>query len=308
MCDGISLAQPSSMRIAAFAALPLAGAIALAACSRDEGNLPVGTEEASPLQQERFLRRLHVDLTGAPPEDAVLAAALERLRSEGNHATVRGAIAHELTASQAFAENWIAELENRAFEGDTVKSRYDFFCIVLRTVECVDCQGEDPCDCSCPEIVPIHEERTELEKAVGDFAGGATTGSIERRYAATEGFRFPLGPDAVSELLFSAFLDRPVEDDERRNSSAMVLGSFIPGSPAGLLFHQHGADYDDLVGIVFGSEPYRDAAVDRVFVRYLGRRATPVERNHFAAGLDPADPDVRGVIEAVLASQEYFDQ
>jgi hypothetical protein len=296
------------MRFTAALVPAFAGALAVSACTRDEGNLPVGTEEVSPLQQERYLRRLHVDLTGAPPEDAVLGAALERLRSEGNTATVRRTLAEELLASDAFAENWVAELENRAFEGETRQSRYDLLCLVLRTVECVECDAEDACACSCPAIVPILEERTALEAAPADFAGGATTASVERRYAATQAFRFPLGPDAVAELLFGAFLDRPVENDERRNASAMVVGSFLDGSPAGLVFHRHGSDYGDLVDIVFESEPYRDAAVDRVFVRYLGRFATAIERSHFASALDPQDPDVRGVIEAVVASQEYFEQ
>ena len=110
-------------------------------------------------------------------------------------------------------------------------------------------------------------------KTTADFAQGATSSSIERRYARTSAFRFPLGPDAVAELLFETFLSRPVEAEEQRNAAMMVFGSFIPGSAAGLLFHRHGANYDDLVDIVFTSEPYRNAVVDGAFQRYLGSLA-----------------------------------
>jgi hypothetical protein len=88
----------------------------------------------------------------------------------------------------------------------------------------------------------------------------------------------------------------------------MVFGSFVPGSPAGLLFHRHGANYADLVDIIFASEVYREAAVDAVFLRYLGRGATPEELAFFAGDLDQVSPDVRPVMRAVLSSREYFTQ
>jgi hypothetical protein len=75
-----------------------------------------------------------------------------------------------------------------------------------------------------------------------------------------------------------------------------------------VLFHRHGSSTADLVDILFESENYREAVVDRAFARYLGRAATPAEMAHFAAQLDDTDPDARGVIEAVVSSREYFAQ
>jgi hypothetical protein len=98
------------------------------------------------------------------------------------------------------------------------------------------------------------------------------------------------------------------DPDEVKNTRAMVFGTFVPDSPVGLLFHRLGENYEDLNDIVFTSEVYRESAVDRVFLRYLGRKASPEELAHFAGSLDPASPDIRPVILAVVSSGEYFSQ
>lgn len=290
----------------------IACALLFLGCSREDGNLPVGENGPSVVEQQRYLRRLHIDMGGTTPSDEVLQAGVDRLATEGNSATTRKAIAGELMAQPVFAEVYVGELENRALEGDSIESRINFACAVFRTLVCQNECGdspEDPCaNCNCSVLPQLVAERDDLMKTTDDFAAGASTSSIERRFAQTQAFQFPLGPDAVADLLFETFLGRPVEPEEQRNASMMVTGSFIPGTPAGLLFHQHGADYAELIDIVFGSEPYREAAVDRVFLRYLGRRGTPTELSHFSAALDKASPDARSVIEAVVSSQEYFDQ
>jgi hypothetical protein len=297
-------------------ALCIACALAVATlggCSRQDGNIPVGQDGPGEVEQQRYLRRLHIDLTGATPSDELVARGIDELAAEGNSAATRKSIAQALMQEAAFAEVFVGELENRAFEGESIDGRYNFACFVFRTLDCANECGDpadgDPCaSCNCSVLPMLLAEREDLLKTTVDFAAGETGASVERRFAVTNGFRFPLGPDAVAGLLFETFLGRPVEPEEQRNASKMVSGSFIPGSPAGLLFHEHGADYGELIDIVFGSEPYRDAAVDRVFLRYLGRRATAAELRHFTADLDAAEPDVRSVIEAVVSSQEYFGQ
>lgn len=284
-----------------------------AACAQDQaGNLAVGERGPSRIEQERYVRRLHIDLAGATPSDETVDAAIGQLAESGNSAATRRVLAQELMAGPSFAEAWVGELVNRAFEGDSVSARVGFMCSVFRTLDCSNlCSDDvsDPCaECNCSDLPKWMEERAQLEAASSDFHDGATTSAIERRFAMSDGFQFPLGPDAVADLLFESFLGRPVEADEQRNAAAMVQGSFIPPAPAGLLFHQHGADYSALIDIIFNSEPYRDAAVDGVFMRYLGRHATPAELRHFSTQLDPAEPDLRPLIEAVVSSKEYFDQ
>jgi hypothetical protein len=63
-----------------------------------------------------------------------------------------------------------------------------------------------------------------------------------------------------------------------------------------------------MIDIVFDSEAYREAVVDAVFLRYLGRNASPAELAWFAAELDDDNPDSRGLIRAVTSSREYFEQ
>ena len=89
----------------------------------------------------------------------------------------------------------------------------------------------------------------------------------------------------------------------------MIFGiTLAPDTPAGLLFQRHGSNFDALLAIVFESDVYREATVNAAFSRYLGRRANPVELDHFAGLLDADNPDIRPVIESITSSREYFDQ
>ena len=74
------------------------------------------------------------------------------------------------------------------------------------------------------------------------------------------------------------------------------------------MFHRYGQTYEDLVDIIFTSEPYREAAVHGVFLRYLGRPASPAELLAFTPSLNAEAPDVRPIIEAVVSSGEYFGE
>jgi hypothetical protein len=283
---------------------------------RVEGVQPVGDDTPSEIEMERFARRLHLDLTGTVPGDAYLADAVVRLGTVGNTAAERGAMADELMATADWAELQVSELENRAFAGQTLDARYDFMCGIIRagSAACGGCAapgGELCATCAaCPLLGELGAERDDLMTAADDLgAERATTGEIERRYADSYGFgRLIAGPDQVTNDLFEVFLGRPAEAEELRNGRAMVIGSLVPPTMAGLLFHRHGADYGDLVAILFESEIYREAAAARVFERYLGRLPTPAELSHFAAGLDPDAPDARPVVRAVVSSREYFEQ
>ena len=56
--------------------VPILGGVAwlalLAACDRTvDGNLPVGGDQPSQAETERFARRLHLDLTGGSPDDDI---------------------------------------------------------------------------------------------------------------------------------------------------------------------------------------------------------------------------------------------
>ena len=96
--------------------------------------------------------------------------------------------------------------------------------------------------------------------------------AIERRYAKAAGYFVLAGtPEGRVRTLFDDFLSRPAELDEVENGRSMIFGSILPGSPAGLMFHRHGSNYDDLLDIIFDSEVYREAMVRRVFERYLAR-------------------------------------
>src|SRR5262245_57470975 len=146
-------------------------------------------------------------------------------------------------------------------------------------------------------------------KASADFKANMPTSDIERRYASATGY-FALNgtPEGRTIALFDDFLSRPAEADEIENGRAMIIGAIFPGSPAGLLFHRHGANYADMIDIIFDSEVYRESMVRRVFGRYLAREPSSVELDHFTTTLDATKPDMRGLVRAVLSSREYFDQ
>src|SRR5258705_2398387 len=92
--------------------------------------------------------------------------------------------------------------------------------------------------------------------------------------------------EARVTALLDDFLARTAEADEVENGRAMILGSLIPGAPAGLMFHRLGATYADLIDIVFHSEVYREAMVARGFQRYLARSPGAAELAHFVPTLD----------------------
>jgi hypothetical protein len=300
-------------RIGALAAVVVA--VVMGGCHQTvDGLAPVGGDQPSAIEQQRFLKRLHLDLTGAVPAQAWIDAGLEALAAGGDTAITRAALADELIASRAFADVFVGELGNRVFAGESTEARFGLLCSVLRNGDpaCISCgppTGADACaGCACPAVTAAVAERAGL--AAADLAEGrASTAAIERRHAEAGAFRSLAAPEALADQLFRLFLGRPVEPDERLNVRNLIIGLVLtPSSPAGLLFHRHGSDYGDLMDILFESEIYREAAVAAVFWRYLGRAPTPVEQAHFADTLDAADPDVRPVIRAVVSSREYFYQ
>lgn len=291
----------------------LAAAPLVFGCSETEtGLVPVGDVAESPVKIARFVRRLHLDLTGVEPSEDELSGAVTALAKDGD-AKARAALAAELIARPSFGELFVAELENRVFAGQTTDAVYAFYCPILQAADpaCAACAPTLDCGgCDCPLLVPYGAEYPGLRAAAADLAEGrATTGEIERRFVASYMFRIDAAtPESIADKVFVEALGRPAEPDERRNGAFIATGTIIPGSPAGLVFQRTGETYADLVSIVFESEVYRDAAVNAVFRRYLGRDATGTERNVLARSLDPAAPDVRGLITTVVSSKEYFAQ
>jgi hypothetical protein len=300
---------------AALAAASLLAALA-AACSERVSNLtPVGGQEASPAEQERYVRRLYLDLAGTPPSESELAQAMAELAENGNTAPTRRDLARALMARPAFAEVFVGELENALFGGEPTANRYGLICGILRDDPgaCSPACGpaSDPCgSCACPIIAQLAAERDAQAEAPADLTAGASTGEIERRLGGLSVLRFSFGdPGLLADLLFETFLGRPAQADELRNARSMIQGPLLgPTQPAGVLFLRHGSSHADFVDILFDAEAYRESVVDRVFRRYLGRPASPAELRHFVALVDADDPDARPVLEAVLSSREYFAQ
>ena len=116
----------------------------------------------------------------------------------------------------------------------------------------------------------------------------------------------------VEDPVVNAFVIPDLETDTSGFAVMVHTGVFDIGAPddemLGLVFHELGEDYDDLVDIVFRSEVYREAAVRAVFLRYLGRDPSGGELHAFVGALDPANPDVRPGIQAVVSSGEYYAQ
>ncbi len=285
-------------------------ALMTAACDDTVGgNVPIGGDEASDASLERFVRRAYIDLSGLPPGDAELVGETAALRSGGNTPAVRRALVQKLMGQTAWADVWVEELENRVFGGDTLAFRYQFLCSIIRQQQeaCRTCTAADPCDCACPQLAMLKTERDQLSTSASDLRGGTSTSAIERRYAMAVGYFALSGePENRARALFDDFLGRPAEGEEIENARAMIFGG-LGGNPAGLLFQHHGSNYADLVDIIFDDEIYREAVVAAVFDRYLARPPSSAERAHFVNVLGASDPDAQVVIEAVLASKEYFD-
>ncbi len=290
----------------------LAILLSLAACSESQpGGKPVGGMVDSDAAIQRYLRHATLDLAGHVPSDGDLATSTQQLRDGGNTAAVRGTFVDGLLGADTYPTVWVEELENSIFGGNTLDTQYAFVCGIIRgsTQDCLSCTATDSCQCSCPEITPLAAERTQLEMSASDLGTGTPSSTIERRYAMAEGYYALAGaPESRVKTLFDDFLARDAEADEIENGRAMVFGSLIQGSPAGLLFHRYGASYSDLIDIIFTSEVYREAMVRRVFERYLSREPTTLELVHFVNTLDANTPDARGLVRAVVSSREYFDQ
>ena len=292
-------------------------ALVAAACGDSvEGLAPVGGTTASSVQLERFARRLHLDLTASPASDQYLADAVAELeQDQDSAAAARAALADRLIESDEFAQVFVDELSNRVYGGEDPDNRYALVCGVTRDEDpsCAKCgppPGGDACaGCDCDQLTSIYADRQAVRDAAADLtAGEATTGEVERRFAESTALAGFSAPDALASQLFELFLGRPAEADEQVNAESMIFGALIPDSPAGVLFHRHGSNYQDLLDIIFQSEVYREAAASAVFARYLGRTARLHEMAHFAAQLDADEPDVRPIIRAVVSSQEYFEQ
>lgn len=291
-----------------------------AACDKTvDGVIPVGGDEASPAEVERFVRRAHLDLTGSAAEAAFVDDARDRILADNNSAAVRGTVIDDLLADSKFATAFVDELENRTFAADGYEPGYALLCTVNRMNDpsCSDCQANsDPCrGCTCASITTLESERDELDGTADDIAAGTiTTSEAERRFAEATPYLGLAGQDAASNNLFEDFINRPIEPYEQQNAVAMILAVGVnkndPNFPdnAGLLFQRHGGSYADLLDIIFESEVYREAVVNRVFERFLGRVADPEELDHFTRTLDPDNPDARDIMRAVLSSREYFGQ
>lgn len=288
--------------------------IAVASCAQvKDGFAPVLGDDVTLAEKERFARRLYLDMTGSPATDAQMAAILARLDADGNTARTRDAIAAELVAAPELASLVLAETESAAFGGGTLEGTYSLICEIIRgdDTACLSCTEMDACACACPSLAALGSERQAVRDLAADFVSGGptTTSDVERAVADTGAFQFNgTSPEGITILLFQTFLGRPAEADELKNGRFMIQGAILPDNPAGLLFHRHGASYDDLLDIVFESEVYRDAMVGRAFQRYLGRRPTADELRHFSAQTPAENPDLRPVIRALVSSSEYFNQ
>jgi hypothetical protein len=286
--------------------------VASACDSTVDGQHPVGGDVPTVAELERYVRRLHLDLAARPPSDDELATQRQQIADANNSVAARRALAEELIATPAWADTYVAELENRFFGGDTIDGQYDFVCFINRDVPpcdlCAPPEPDDVCgNCDCPVLVDLAAERASLSAAAADLAAGATTSSIERRFADTNGFQALLGtPEAVGSSLIEVFLGRIPQAEELVNAAAMIRGALAAGAPAGLLYHRHGSNYADLIDIIFTSEIYREAMVTGAFERYLGRPPSSQELRHFAASIDATNPDLRPVIVAITSSREYF--
>ncbi|MEZ4307211.1 MAG: hypothetical protein R3F14_04095 [Polyangiaceae bacterium] len=294
--------------------LPAIALLAAAGCNQvKDGYAPVLGDDVTVAEKERFARRLYLDLTGLPATAEETDTLIDRLDAEGNTAKTRAALASELIAAPAFGQLYLSETENAAFSGQSAAAAFTVQCQIVQFVEpsCQSCDTVDPCACACAPVKVLGDERDAFFALAADFVSGGATSSrdVERALAATSPFLFNgSSPEGITAQLFETFLARPAEADEAHNARFMIIGTFLPGSPAGLLFHRHASDYSGLLDIVFESEVYRDAIVARVFSRYLGRRPTGDELRFFSAELDPEQPDLRPLVEAVVSSSEYFRQ
>jgi hypothetical protein len=287
---------------------------ALGACEETVGgNQPVGGDVDTDAEIQRFLRRAYLDLTGSGPSDADLTASTTRLREAGNTPTARGELVAELVANETFTKVWVEELENGIFGGLNLEQHYGFVCALVRPGDpaCSSCTQTDSCLCACPAMMPLKTQRDLLRMSAPDLQAGTSSSAVERRYALSSGYYALAGsPEGRVRALFDDFLSRTPEPDEVENGRSMVIfqDGFLGNTPIAFMFHRHGANYADMIDIIFDSEVYREAMVRRAFERYLARTPTSPELAHFTATLDANDPDMRPLVRAVVSSREYFAQ
>jgi len=294
----------------------LACLLALGGCveSGQEGLLPVGGGQATDAERARFVRQLHLDVVGEAPDEAILADGVAALADAGDAVAVRQELVAALWAREDAAVHWTESLESRLFPGVRPAEVYAMQCGNARFGDpacreaCGDTPpGGDPCACDgCEPLRLLQADRAALAETPARLADGEPTATLERRYA--ESMLYLVGrvsPEAVVTSLFEDFLARPPEPEELEQATRIGVGGI--GEVSGVLFQRHGGSYQDLVAIVFESEPYAEAVVRRVFRRYLGREPTGQELVFFTAEL-PRGPavDAQGLIRDVLASQEYF--
>lgn len=286
--------------------------LALAACDETVGGQrPVGGDTDSEAALQRFVRRATLDLAGHPPSETELADATSRLAAAGNAPSVRAALVDERLGQSEFGDVFIGELENGIFGGNSLEDQYELVCTLTRgnNPACDTCTSTDSCACQCDILPTYFAEREALRTTRADFMAGTASSTLERRYAEAIAYYVLAGePEGRVRTLFDDFLMKIAEADELENGRSMINGALIPGSPAGLMFHRHGASYDDLLDILFESEVYREAIVRRVFNRYLAREPSAIELAHFVGTLDAEAPDARDLVRAVVSSREYFDQ
>jgi hypothetical protein len=282
------------------------------ACSLESNLLPASGGQASAIEVERFARRLYLDLLGSSPGAADLSALETKLAGAGT-AALRAAAADDLMTRTAFAKNYVVELEGRVFAGEQLSNTYQLICLVFSVYDpaCKNIPPSDmmdQCSVDCASVKSLADERALLAGSSDDLAAGATTSTIERRYASAMVFRYSfVDQKALADGVWNGFLGRKAGADEERNASLMAY-DLQDQRPKGVIFGKLGGNLTDLVDIVFSSEAYREAMVQYAFVRYLGRPPSPVELAVFADRVDAENPDLRPLTRAVVSSREYFAQ
>jgi hypothetical protein len=279
---------------------------------------PLGTLPASAAALARFVRRAELDLRGQAPSDAAVEEVVGRLQKANDLAGERQLFVAELLDGEAHAQRSVAELEARVFAGQGRAQRFSLSCTeaIVGNPVCEGCLGADPCACACAPVTSTVAANQTLDAAAAQLRAGAATSAIERLYAESPAFYAGsfADPNQRARRLFEVFLQRAPGVEELENAAAMMLGPLVD-DPAtivqrasGVLFGREGKRQADLLDIVFGSEVYRESLVRGVFARYLGREPSARELMYFTRVLDPDAPDTRSVVEAVVASKEYFAQ
>jgi len=97
----------------------LVGAQSLLACdSTESGVIPVGGEQISPTEVERFVRRAHLDMLGTAASDEFVTTKAGELVTAGNTAPARAEFVGDMVTEPAWANATLDEKEKRAFAAD----------------------------------------------------------------------------------------------------------------------------------------------------------------------------------------------